>query len=156
MSIRKKYSIAERRHRLTDIIRSRPEMHNAEIAKEMGCSTDTIRRDQKYLLKIWREENIDVTDLKLRQNLHKLDQLIEAALPVALLGNEKDGTRTGKPDMIAINTVNNLLTRQAKLLGLDQPIKQEIEHKINIDREKTMNRLKDIMADKEEPNDSND
>lgn len=95
-----------------------------EVATELGVSVATVWRDLDALL---REELDGVQDLiKIHRNveLERLDQW-QAKCLIAL-----DHARDIDEQAKMINVLTSISARRAKLLGLDAPIKQEIDHTI--------------------------
>ena len=88
------------------------------IAKQLGISQPTVVRDIQYVKAMWKESQIEAMDDAVTRHLTELDFIREQ------LRNDYQNSKS-------ITTLKELIRvqeREAKLLGLDAPVKQVTNH----------------------------
>lgn len=89
------------------------------IARELGVAKSTAYSDvSKALKEIQERYTEDAIKIRIIE-VNRIDRMVLAIWQKAIKG-----------DLNAIDRVNRLIERKSRLLGLDAPIKQEIENKV--------------------------
>lgn len=108
---------AERDHRLAEVAPLYLSgLTQQQIADQVGVSQQQVSKDVRALRLRWQKSALADTDRRIGEQDATYQQLISAHLPLALSGK----TRSAEVVIAA-------LEKQAKLLGLDQPTKQQID-----------------------------
>ena len=89
------------------------------IAAQLGVGLATINRDIKALNAEWRERALADVAHEKAVDLDRLEHMIAAVWPAALLGH-----------LGAVDRVMRLLERKAKLLGLDAPQHSTLDQQV--------------------------
>ena len=105
------------------------------IAKQLGISQPTVVRDIQYVKAMWKESQIEAMDDAVTRHLTELDFIREQ------LRNDYQNSKS-------ITTLKELIRvqeREAKLLGLDAPVKQVTNH--------SPQRIEIVFGDQDVPTD---
>ena len=105
------------------------------IAKQLGISQPTVVRDIQYVKAMWKESQIEAMDDAVTRHLTELDFIREQ------LRNDYANSKS-------ITTLKELIRvqeREAKLLGLDAPVKQVTNH--------SPQRIEIVFGDQDAPTD---
>lgn len=105
------------------------------IAKQLGISQPTVVRDIQYVKAMWKESQIEAMDDAVTRHLTELDFIREQ------LRNDYQNSKS-------ITTLKELIRvqeREAKLLGLDAPVKQVTNH--------SPQRIEIVFGDQDAPTD---
>jgi predicted DNA-binding protein YlxM (UPF0122 family) len=86
-----------------------------EIAQKLGVSEQAVSKMLKRVLEETKAEISDEAEKLRAVQLERIEMMIRGLWTKAITGDEK-----------AIETVNKLLTRQARLLGMDAPSRTEL------------------------------
>ena len=88
------------------------------IAKQLGVSTVQIHKDVKHIKNAWKQTQLETMDESIVKHLAELDYIRQQ------LRNDYQNSKS-------ITTLKELIRvqeREAKLLGLDAPVKQVTNH----------------------------
>jgi hypothetical protein len=85
------------------------------MAQRLGVSAATVTEDVKAVRAEWHKRAADDYEAWLAEEIAKLDSLEQAMLPQALTGQTR-----------AVHAVLGVMTRRAKLLGLDRPERMQV------------------------------
>ena len=125
--------MAKRRH---EVIRLRKRGYSMQrIGETLGCSTQTVSNDLKFLLQELVQLTAAETDEYRQLELERLDKMLEICM-----NQIEEG---GNGALWAIDRALQISERRAKLLGLDKPLQHilagdknnplEVEHKHAVD-----------------------
>lgn len=87
-----------------------------QLAEEFDVDQSTISRDLATLRKRWEKQALVNVDARIGLQDAQYNALISAHMPVALNGKTWNAS-----------VVMQALAQQAKLLGLDRPVKQQVD-----------------------------
>ena len=105
------------------------------IAKQLGISQPTVVRDIQYVKAMWKESQIEAMDDAVTRHLTELDFI-------------RQQLRNDYANSKSITTLKELIRvqeREAKLLGLDAPVKQVTNH--------SPQRIEIVFGDQDAPTD---
>ena len=105
------------------------------IAKQLGVSTVQIHKDVKHIKNAWKQTQLETMDESIVKHLAELDYIRQQ------LRNDYQNSKS-------ITTLKELIRvqeREAKLLGLDAPVKQVTNH--------SPQRIEIVFGDQDAPTD---
>ena len=105
------------------------------IAKQLGVSTVQIHKDVKHIKNAWKQTQLETMDESIVKHLAELDYIRQQ------LRNDYQNSKS-------ITTLKELIRvqeREAKLLGLDAPVKQVTNH--------SPQRIEIVFGDQDVPTD---
>ena len=91
----------------------------SEIARKLDKNLSTIKADVSLIRKEWEEHRLDSLDEHINEQLEKLNKAEVAMWPLIDSGKAW-----------AVDRLLGILEQRAKLLGLYQPVKIDVEHKL--------------------------
>lgn len=91
----------------------------SEIARKLDVNLSTIKADISLIRKEWEEHRLDSIDEHVNDQLEKLAKAETAMWPLIDSGKAW-----------AVDRLLGILEQRAKLLGLYQPVKVDVEHKL--------------------------
>lgn len=91
----------------------------SEIAAEMGVAIQTAHEYVHAAIERMSADEVRHADVARQMHLLRLDALLAAQWPRAMQG-----------DVTAAVTCLRIMEREAKLLGLDAPVKVDVEHRL--------------------------
>ena|SRR5258706_1214237 len=112
-NVHQKLEIEARRKRVVELYATG--VSQAQVAEAIGVSVGTVNSDLQAVRQDWRAIAVDDLDAYVREQLDRLDEMLTGLQSGIKLGHT--------PSVMAAVAV---LNRQAKLLGLDGPTKNEV------------------------------
>ncbi len=124
-----------------------------EIAKELGISPTTVCHDLQAVLAMWRDRALDDVETLQREQLARLELIHsdalegwERSLKDEVTVQESEGEWKGNDESKTVTTTRgqagdprflgvreSVLTKQAKILGLEAPEKKDVNLRTSID-----------------------
>lgn len=121
----------ERRAQLGELLAL--EASTEEMAELLGCTEQEVRRELALIKRDTARSAEELVERHRKLQVERLEDLYAAVEPAAtahshLVGSGEHVYDADGPNPKAVRTALSILVRQAKLLGLDAPVRKAVEH----------------------------
>ena len=129
----KKFEVEQRRNQVANMYLAGLTLEY--IGKQLGVSTVQIHKDVKHIKNAWKQTQLETMDESIVKHLAELDYI-------------RQQLRNDYANSKSVSTLKELIRvqeREAKLLGLDAPVKQVTNH--------SPQRIEIVFGDQDAPTD---